>query len=75
MEKIVGLLLPEFHARVIEDVLEKVDFIGVETSAVIAGGGGIGNAFGAEGVEKGGVVAAKFDVLETRAVAQGVDGG
>jgi hypothetical protein len=74
VEKVVGLLLPEFHACVIEDVLEEVDFVGVETSAIITGGGGIGNAFGAEGVEKGGVVAAKFDVLETRTIAQSVDG-
>jgi hypothetical protein len=74
VEKIVGLLLPEFHACVIENVLEEVDFVGVETSAIIAGGGGIGNALGAEGIEKGGVVTAQFDVLETRAVTQRVEG-
>ena len=74
VEKIVRLLFPELHACVIEDVLEEVDFIRVETSAIIAGGSGVGNALGAEGIEKGGVVAAYFDVLETRAVTQSVDG-
>jgi hypothetical protein len=74
LEKIVRLLFPEFHPRVIEDVLEEVDFIHAETSALIAGGGGIGNALSAEGIEKGGVVAAQLDVLETRAVAQSVHG-
>ena len=68
------MLFPELHPRVIEDVLEEVDFIRAEASAIIAGGGGIGNALGTEGIEKGGVVAAPFDVLETRAVAQSVHG-
>lgn len=74
VEKVAGLLLPECHASVIEDVLEEVDFVGVETSAKIAGGGGIGKALGTEGVEKGGIVAAQLDVLEARAVAEGVVG-
>ena len=47
---------------------------GGEASAIIAGGGGIGNPLGAEGVEKGRVVAAQFDVLEARAITEGVDG-
>src|ERR1019366_4031786 len=74
VEKIVGLLLPEFHACVIENVLEEVDFVGVETSAIIASGGGIRKALGTEGVEKGGIVAAQLDVLEARAVAESVVG-
>jgi hypothetical protein len=74
LEKIVRLLFPKLHPRVIEDVLEDVDFVRAEASAIIAGRGGIGNALGAEGIEKGGVVAAQFDVLETRAVAQSVHG-
>jgi hypothetical protein len=74
VEKVLGLLLPKFDAGVIEEVLKEVDFVGVETSAIIAGRGGIGNALGAERIEKGGVVAAQFDVLETRAVTESVDG-
>ena len=37
-------------------------------------GGGVGNALGAEGIEKGRIVAAQLDVLETRAVAESVYG-
>src|ERR1022692_2384557 len=60
--EIVGLLLPNFYPGVVEDVLAEVDWIGTETAAIIACGRGIGNALGAEGVEKGGVVAAQLDV-------------
>jgi hypothetical protein len=74
LEKIVRLLFPEFHPCGIEDVLEEVDFVGTETSAIIAGGGGVGNALSAEGIKKGRVVAEQFDVLEARAVAQSVHG-
>src|ERR1035441_7692146 len=44
------------------------------TVGIGEGGVGSGNALGAEGIEKGGVVAAQLDVLETRAVAQSVHG-
>jgi hypothetical protein len=74
LEKIVRLLFPEFHPCVIEDILEKVDLVRAEASAIIASGGGVRNALGAEGIKKGGVVAEQFDVLETRAVAQSVHG-
>ena len=47
---------------------------GGEAAAEVAGGGGVGDAVGAEGVEEGLVVAAQFDVLEAGAVAQGVVG-
>ena len=74
LAEILGLLLPEFHPSVIEDVLQTIDLFGAETSAIIAGGSGIGSALGAESVEKRGVVAAQLHVLETSAVTQGVDG-
>jgi hypothetical protein len=74
LPEIVGLLSPESQPGIIVDILEAVDLFGTEASTIIAGGGGIGSALGAEGVEKRGVVAAQFHVLETSAVAQGVDG-
>ena len=45
-----------------------------EAAAEVAGGGGVGDAAGAQGVEEDLVVAAQFDVLEAGAVAQGVVG-
>ena len=48
--------------------------VGGEASAEVAGRGGIGNALGAQGIEKDVVVAAQFDVLQAIAVAQGVVG-
>jgi hypothetical protein len=74
LPEIVGLLSPESQPCVIVDILEAVDLFGTEASTIIAGGGGIGSALGTEGVEKRGVVAAQFHVLEASAVAQGVDG-
>jgi WD40 repeat protein len=52
--------------------LEQVDVAFVEAPAEITGGGRIGDAPGAEGVEEVDVVAAQFDVLKTIAVAQSV---
>ncbi len=45
-----------------------------EAAAEVAGGGGVGDAARAEGIEEGVVVAAEFDVLEAGAVAQRVVG-
>ena len=47
---------------------------GVEAAAEVAGGGRVGDAAGAEGVEEDLVVAAQFEVLQAGAVAQGVVG-
>ena len=58
----------------IEDVLEGLDVVGGEAAAEVAGGGGVGDAVGAEGVEEDDVVASQFDVVEAGAVAQGVVG-
>ena len=58
----------------IEDVLEGLDVVGGEAAAEVAGGGGVGDAVGAEGVEEDDVVASQFDVVEAGAVAEGVVG-
>ena len=65
---------PNADAHVVIDILECVDGIFAEASTEIAGGGGIGNALGAEGVEEVDIVAAQLDVLEAIAVAKSVVG-
>src|SRR5439155_20567205 len=65
---------PGLRARVIEDIQERVHVLGLEASAEIAGGGGIGDAAGAKGVEEHLVVAAQFDVFQAGAIAQSVVG-
>ena len=74
VEETGGLVLPDADADLIEDVLQEVDVGHGEASAKIAGGSGVGNALGAEGIEKVDIVAAQFDVLQTIAVTQGVEG-
>ena len=49
---------PNADADVVVDVLQRVDGVFVEASAEIAGGGGVGNALGAQGIEEVDVVAA-----------------
>ena len=46
----------------------------IEAAAEVAGGGRVGDAAGAQGVEEDFVVAAQFEVLQAGAVAQGVVG-
>ena len=74
VEEVGRLLFPDLDAGLIEDVLEGLDVVGGEASAEVAGGGGVGDAVGAEGVEEDDVVASQFDVVEAGAVAQGVVG-
>ncbi len=50
------------------------DDVGCEASAEVAGGGGVGDAIGLDGVEEDEVVASQFDVVEASAVAEGVVG-
>ena len=45
-----------------------------EASAEIACGGGIGDALGTEGIEEVDIVAAQFDVLQTIAATEGIEG-
>ena len=64
-----------FDAGVVDDVEQGVRCgCGLEAAAEVAGGGRVGDAAGAEGVEEVLVVAAQFDVLQTGAVTQGVVG-
>ncbi len=74
LEELGGLLLPDPDARLIEDVLEDLDVLGGEAAAEVAGGGGVGDAVGAEGIQEDEVGAPQFDVVEAGAVAQRVVG-
>ena len=74
VEEVGRLLLPDLEPGLIEDVLEGLDVVGGEAAAEVAGGGGVGDAVGAQGVEEDDVVAAQLDVVEAGAVAQGVVG-
>ena len=74
VEEVGRLLFPDLDPGLIEDVLEGLDVVGGEASAEVAGGGGVGDSVGAEGVEEDDVVASQFDVVEAGAVAQGVVG-
>ena len=69
-----GCWLQTLTPGLVEDVLEGLDVVGGEAAAEVAGGGGVGDAVGAQGVEEDLVVAAQFDVVEAGAVAQGVVG-
>ena len=73
-KNVVRLPGPGLDADVVEDVQERVHILGLEAPAEIAGGGRIGDAAGAQGIEEDLVVAAQFDVLQAGAVAQGVVG-
>jgi hypothetical protein len=73
-EEVVGLLPPDAPADVVEDVLQGVDVGRREAAAEVAGRGRVGDAAGAQGVEKHFVVAAELDVLQTGALTQGVVG-
>ena len=59
----LGLPRPDAVPHVVEDVDERMYVFGAEASAEIAGRGGIGNAFGVQGVEINFVVATQFQVL------------
>jgi hypothetical protein len=74
VEEVGRLLLPDLQPGLIEDILKDLDVVGGEAAAEVAGGGGVGDAVGAQGVEEDDVVASQLDVVETGAVAQGVVG-
>jgi hypothetical protein len=62
------LLRPHLEADGVESILQRVDVGGAaEAPTEVAGGGGVGDTAGAEGVEEGFVVATEFDVLQTGA--------
>ena len=65
-------LRPNFQPGVVDRVEQLEDVVGGEAAAEVAGGGWIGDALSAEGIEKGFVVAAQFDVFQARAIAHRV---
>ena len=56
----------------VADVDQRVHVGGPKTAAEIAGRGRIGNATGAEGIEIDFILPARFQILQTGAIAQGV---
>ena len=73
-KEVVGLLGPDAPPRVVEGVDQRFDVAVREASAEVAGRGRVGDATGAQGIQKVLVVTAQFDVLQTGALAQGVVG-
>src|SRR5262249_28073998 len=73
-QEVVRLLPPEALADFVEDVLQGVDVGRGEAAAEVAGRGRVGDASGAQGIEKDGIVAAQLDVLQTGALTEGVVG-
>ena len=69
-----GLLLPDLQPGLVEDVQQPLDVGRGEAAAEVAGGGGVGDAPGAEGVEVDLVVAADLEVLQAGAAGQEVVG-
>src|SRR5205807_5814247 len=61
---------PHLEARVVDDVLQCLNAILGKTSAEIPGRRGIGDATGAQSIEKDLIVAEQFQVLQTGAAAQ-----
>jgi hypothetical protein len=68
------LPLPDLHALVVDDALQRVDVGGAEATEEVAGRGRVGDARGAQGVEVGLVGAEPFEVLQARAAGQDVVG-
>ena len=74
LEEVGGLLLPDPQPGLVEDLHEPLDVGLGEASAEVAGGGGVGDACGPEGVEVDLVIAADFEVLDAAAAGQEVVG-
>ncbi len=72
IEKLVGLLLPDFQTSLIDPLHELHDFEGIKSSAEISGGGWIWNPLGSQSVQIGFVGSAKFNVLQARPPGQQV---
>src|SRR5271168_3446097 len=69
-----GLLLPDEQALVVDDLHQRGDALGLETPEEIASGGGVGDALGAQGVQKVFIVAEQFKVRQSRSASQDVVG-
>src|SRR5260370_283516 len=67
-----GLSGPDALADIVKNIDQGVHVASVKTATEIASRGRIGQATGAEGIEKDLVVAPQFQVLQASAVAQGV---
>jgi ABC-type methionine transport system permease subunit len=52
VEEVGRLLLPDLEPGLIEDILKALDVVGGEAAAEVAGGGGVGDAVGPEGVKE-----------------------
>ena len=74
VEEANGLMLPNADANAVKDVLQGIDVGNGKASAEVTCGGGIGDALSAQSVEKVNVIAAQFDVLQTIAATQGIEG-
>ena len=74
LEEVGGLLLPGPQAGLVEGVHQPAHVGLGEAAAEVAGGGGVGEAFGPEGVEIDLVVAADLQVLDAAAAGQEVVG-
>ena len=74
VEEVVGLLLPDPQSGLVEGLHEPLDVGLGEAAAEVPGGGGVGDASGAEGVEVDLVIASDFEVLDAAAAGQEVVG-
>ena len=74
VEEVGGLLAPDPQPGLVDGVHQRLDVGLGEAAAEVAGGGGVGDAVGAEGVEVDLVVAAEFEVLEAAAAGEEVVG-
>ena len=68
------LPLPDLHPLLVDDAREGVDVGGAEAAQEVAGGGRVGDALGAQGVEVGLVGAQPLEVLQARTARQDVVG-
>jgi hypothetical protein len=68
------LPLPDPHPLLVDDALERTDVGAPEAAQEVAGGGRVGDALGAQGVEVGLVGTEPFEVLQARAAGQDVVG-
>lgn len=74
IEESGGLCGPDALADGVGDVMQDLQVRLLEAAAEVAGGGGVGEAAGAEGVEEGFVAAEQFEIFQAGAAAQGVVG-
>jgi len=72
VEELVGLLLPNAWADLVEDVLQSVDVRFGEPAAEVTRRRWVRDAVRPERIEEVDVVAPQFDIIEMAALAQGV---